>query len=57
MILGIFNVSWKDNLVYKTNVYHPSYNKLELKNMVVDELYIDEDITIPYNKITWWMEL
>lgn len=48
MILGYSMFHGKDNLVYKTNVYHPSYNKLELKDMTVDELYIDEDITIPY---------
>ena len=48
MILGYSMFHGKDNLVYKTNVYHPSYNKLELKNMTVDEIYIDEDITIPY---------
>lgn len=29
-----------------TNVYHPNYNKIELKNMTLDEIYIDEDITI-----------
>lgn len=29
-----------------TNVYHPSYNKIELKNMILDEIYIDEDIDI-----------
>lgn len=48
MILGYSMFHGKDNLVYKTNVYHPSYSKLELKNMIVDEIYIDEDITIPY---------
>mgnify|MGYP000889803743 CR=1 FL=1 len=48
MILGYSMFHGKDNLVYKTNVYHPSYNKLELKNMTVDELYIDEDIAIPF---------
>lgn len=48
MILGYSIFHGKDNLVYKTNVYHPSYSKLELKNMIVDEIYIDEDITIPY---------
>lgn len=48
MILGYSMFHGKDNLVYKTNVYHPSYNKIELKNMIVDEIYIDEDITIPY---------
>ena len=48
MILGYSMFHGKDNLVYKTNVYHPSYSKIELKNMTVDELYIDEDITIPY---------
>lgn len=48
MILGYSAFHGKDNLVYKTNIYHPSYSKLELKNMIIDEIYIDEDITIPY---------
>ena len=46
MILGYSMFHGKDNLVYKTNIYHPIYNKIELKNMVLDEIYIDEDIKI-----------
>lgn len=47
MIIGYNFFGEKDSLVYKTEVCHPTYNKIELKNLTLDELFIDEDITIP----------
>ena len=29
-----------------TSIYQPNYNKLELKNMTLNKIYIDEDIEI-----------
>lgn len=34
--------------VFKTILCHPNYNKLEAYNAVYDQIYVDEDITIPY---------
>jgi len=47
MIIGYNFFGEENNLIYKTEVYHPSYNKIELKNLTLDELFVDEDITIP----------
>ena len=35
--------------VFKTRLCHPNYNSVEISNMVLDQIYIDEDITIPYS--------
>lgn len=56
MIIGYNFYGEKDNLIYKTDVYHPSYDKIALQNLTIDELFVDEDITIPCttNKPTGW---
>lgn len=56
MIIGYNFFGEENNLIYKTEIYHPSYNKIELKNLTLDELFIDEDVTIPctVNKPDGW---
>ena len=47
MIIGYDPFGYKlQGNAFITNVYHPNYDKIELKNMVLDEIYIDEDVTI-----------
>ncbi len=47
MIIGIDLFGYKlHGNAFLTDVYHPNYNKIELMNMVLDEIYIDEDVDI-----------
>lgn len=48
MILGYNVFGMKGNEVYKTQIHHSSYSQLNLSNMTLDEIFVDEDITIPY---------
>lgn len=48
MIMGYSLFGDSQSLVYKTELHHPSYNKIDLSNMTLDEIFVDEDIAIPF---------
>lgn len=56
MFIGYDFFQMNKGTFFETNVYHPSYNQIELSNMILDELFGDEDITIPaiVDKPTGW---
>lgn len=38
-----------EGATFKTRISHPNYYRLEAKNGIFDEIYVDENITIPYS--------
>ena len=56
MFLGYDFFQLDKGTFFETQVYHPSYNKVEMSGMVLDELFGDKDITIPVtiDKPTGW---
>lgn len=51
MLVGINFFNEENNVVFNNPLYHPNYNKLEIYDGVINQVYIDEDITIPYSSV------
>ncbi|MGJ0846653.1 hypothetical protein ACR77J_08190 [Tissierella praeacuta] len=49
MLIGFNAYGEDDNLAFDNRLCHTSYNRLEIKGGIIDQIYIDEDITIPYS--------
>ena len=49
MLIGINFFNEENNVVFSNPLYHPSYDRLEMYDGVINQVYIDEDITIPYS--------
>ena len=56
MIIGFNAFGEENNLAFDNRLCHTDYNKLEITDGMIDHIYIDEDITIPYTieKPTNW---
>lgn len=56
MIIGFNAFGEENHLAFDNRLCHPTYNKLEITGGMIDEIYIDEDIEIPYTieKPTGW---
>lgn len=48
MVIGFNAFGEVNNLAFNNRLCHPTYNKLEITGGMIDEIYIDEDIEIPY---------
>ena len=59
MIIGFNAFGEENNLSFDNRLCHVSYDKLEITKGVIDQIYVDEDITIPYSieKPTDWRYL
>lgn len=57
MIIGFNAFGEEDNLAFNNRLCHTDYSKLEITDGMIDHIYIDENITIPYSieKPTNWM--
>ena len=51
MIIGFNAFGEESNLAFDNRLCHTNYNKLEMTGGVIDQIYIDEDITIPYSNV------
>lgn len=49
MIIGFNAFGEENNLAFDDRICHLNYNKLEITKGMIDQIYIDEDITIPYS--------
>lgn len=49
MIIGFNAFGEENNLVFDDRLCHTNYNKLEISGGMIDQIYIDENITIPYS--------
>ena len=49
MIIGFNAFGEEGSLVFDDRLCHTNYNKLEITKGVIDHIYVDEDITIPYS--------
>lgn len=49
MIIGFNALGEEDNLVFSNKLCHMNYNKVEITGGMIDQLYIDENILIPYS--------
>ena len=59
MIIGFNAFGEENNLSFDNRLCHTNYNRLEVTGGVIDQIYVDEDITIPYSieKPTDWRYL
>lgn len=48
MIIGFNAFGEEHNLAFDSRLFHMNYDKLEMTGGVIDHIYIDEDITVPY---------
>ena len=51
MIIGFNAFGEENNLAFDDRICHLNYNKLEITKGMIDQIYIDEDITIPYSTV------
>lgn len=51
MIIGFNAFMDDDSVAFDNMLCHTNYNKLEITDGMIDQIYIDEDITIPYSII------
>ena len=49
MLIGHDFFGFNNGAVFDTIFCHPSYQRLEIYDGTIDQVYIDEDITIPYS--------
>lgn len=49
MLIGINFLNEEENMVFSTPLYHQSYGKLEIYDGMIRQVYVDEDISIPYS--------
>ena len=49
MLIGFNAFGEVDNLIFDNRLCHMSYNKLEISKGMIDQIYVDEDISIPYS--------
>lgn len=49
MLIGVNAFGESNNLVFNIPLYQPNYNKLEIYDGKIDQIYADESIAIPYS--------
>lgn len=49
MFLGIDLIGDKGATIFEPTIYHSAYKKMEVSNILIDELFVEESIEIPFD--------